>query len=83
MFDPAMFSLAGRRAVVTGGGRGLGRAVAEALGRMGAEVCLAGRDHAVLDEAVAALRNAGVAARACAGRPRHGRRTGRAGRAGC
>lgn len=64
MFDPAMFSLAGRRAVVTGGGRGLGRAVAEALGRMGAEVCLAGRNHAALDEAVTALGNAGVAARA-------------------
>ncbi len=64
MFDPAMFSLVGRRAVVTGGGRGLGRAVAEALGRMGAEVCLAGRDQAMLDEAVAALQKAGVSARA-------------------
>jgi NAD(P)-dependent dehydrogenase (short-subunit alcohol dehydrogenase family) len=33
-------SLAGRTAVVTGGGRGLGYAMAEALGREGADLLL-------------------------------------------
>lgn len=32
---PSSFSLAGRRALVTGGSRGLGQAIALSLGRMG------------------------------------------------
>ncbi|MBX3592207.1 MAG: SDR family NAD(P)-dependent oxidoreductase, partial [Burkholderiaceae bacterium] len=35
--------LVGRKAIVTGGSRGLGLQIAEALGEMGAEVLLAAR----------------------------------------
>ena len=49
MFGPQSFSLAGRRALVTGGSRGLGQAIALALGRMGAEVCVTSRSTGALD----------------------------------
>jgi NAD(P)-dependent dehydrogenase (short-subunit alcohol dehydrogenase family) len=41
--------LAGRHAVVTGGGRGIGAAVATALAHAGARITLMGRDRAALD----------------------------------
>src|SRR6202040_1317469 len=41
-------------ALVTGGGRGIGRAIASALVQAGATVTVLGRDRAVLDHAVAA-----------------------------
>jgi NAD(P)-dependent dehydrogenase (short-subunit alcohol dehydrogenase family) len=40
-------------ALVTGGGRGIGRAIAAALSRSGVTVTILGRNRAVLDEAVA------------------------------
>ena len=47
---------AGRHAAVTGGGRGIGAAIAGTLARLGAEVTLLGRDRAALDSHAAALR---------------------------
>ena len=47
-------ALAGQHAFVTGGGRGIGRAVAAALARAGATVTVIGRTEAPLREAVEA-----------------------------
>ncbi len=55
-------SLAGRHAVVTGGSRGIGAAVAHALAAEGAAVTVIGRTAASLEERVAALRAAGAEA---------------------
>jgi NAD(P)-dependent dehydrogenase (short-subunit alcohol dehydrogenase family) len=56
------FSLSGRRALVTGASRGLGRAIALGLAHAGADVALAGRDEAAL--AVVAAEIAGIGGRA-------------------
>ncbi|MCZ7561956.1 MAG: SDR family oxidoreductase [Burkholderiaceae bacterium] len=56
--------LSGRKAIVTGGSRGLGLQIAEALGEMGAEVVLTARKQNELDAAVAHLANMGVKAHA-------------------
>jgi NAD(P)-dependent dehydrogenase (short-subunit alcohol dehydrogenase family) len=48
-------SLVGRVALVTGGGTGLGRAMALELGRLGAKVAVLGRRRHVLEETVAQL----------------------------
>ena len=57
-------SLAGRVALVTGGGTGLGRAMALELGRLGAKVAVLGRRREPLDETVAQLAHAGFAVQA-------------------
>ncbi|WP_263168250.1 SDR family oxidoreductase [Streptomyces sp. SCSIO ZS0520] len=56
------FSLAGRRALVTGSVRGLGLEMARGLAAAGARVVLNGRERASLDEAVARLRAEGLEA---------------------
>ena len=47
-----------RHAVVTGGGRGIGAAIAAKLSQAGASVTIMGRDRKVLDEQVARMENA-------------------------
>lgn len=49
------FRLDGRRAVITGGTRGLGLAMAQALGEAGAELVVSSRDAGHLEEAQATL----------------------------
>ena len=58
------FRLDGRRALVTGASRGLGLGCAAALAEAGAHVVCAARGAEALDEAVAALREAGHSAEA-------------------
>jgi NAD(P)-dependent dehydrogenase (short-subunit alcohol dehydrogenase family) len=53
-------SLDGRVAVITGASRGLGRAMAVALGEAGAKLALVGRDRAKLDETVAEAAKVGA-----------------------
>lgn len=62
----ALFDLTGRAALVTGGSRGLGLQMAEALGELGARVVLTARKPAELEEAVAHLDRAGIDAHAIA-----------------
>ena len=54
-----MATLSEQVAIVTGGGRGLGRAVAETLAGLGASVVVASRNAPELDDVVKAIRKAG------------------------
>src|SRR5438876_501258 len=56
----------GRIALVTAGGRGIGRATAEIIGREGGTVVLVDTDKAALDETTGAIRARGGAAHALA-----------------
>lgn len=62
MSTPVMklFDLTGRIALVTGGSRGLGLQIAEALGEAGAKVMLTSRKAADLEEAAADLQAKGI-----------------------
>lgn len=59
---PQLFNLEGRTALVTGGSRGLGLQIAEALGEAGARLLLSSRKAADLEEAAAHLRARGISA---------------------
>jgi 3-oxoacyl-[acyl-carrier protein] reductase len=54
--------LKGRRALVMGASKGLGRSIADALAAEGATLAISGRDQASLDRAANELRAAGAAA---------------------
>jgi NAD(P)-dependent dehydrogenase (short-subunit alcohol dehydrogenase family) len=60
------FDLAGRIAIVTGGGGGLGRPIAVALAESGAQVVVAGRTSKSLEETCVEITAAGGRARAVA-----------------
>jgi NAD(P)-dependent dehydrogenase (short-subunit alcohol dehydrogenase family) len=57
-----LFGLDGKRALVTGGSSGIGAAAARALGRVGAEVVVVGRDEGRTERVAAEIRDAGGAA---------------------
>jgi NAD(P)-dependent dehydrogenase (short-subunit alcohol dehydrogenase family) len=57
-----LFSLQGKTALVTGGSRGLGLQMAEALGEQGARIVISARKQEELDEAVAHLSARGIEA---------------------
>jgi gluconate 5-dehydrogenase len=61
-----LFDLGGRAAIVTGGSRGLGLQIAEALGEMGATLALTARKQDELEHAVEHLGRKGVKAHAFA-----------------
>ena len=61
------FSLEGRTALITGGSRGLGLQIAEALGEMGARVLLSARKTDELEAAKAHLESNGIRADILAG----------------
>ena len=67
-----LFDLTGKKALITGGSRGLGLQMAQALGEAGAKVVISSRKATDLEQAVMALQDRGIDARwiaADAGKP--------------
>tara|TARA_R110001599_G_scaffold353880_1_gene601896 strand:+ start:2649 stop:3437 length:789 start_codon:yes stop_codon:yes gene_type:complete len=62
-----LFDLSGQNALITGGSRGLGLQVAEALGEVGATVVLTSRKKTDLEKSVELLRDRGIDAHWVAG----------------
>ncbi|MDO8878217.1 MAG: SDR family oxidoreductase [Pseudolabrys sp.] len=61
-----LFDLSGQAALITGGSRGLGLQIAEALGEFGAAIVITARKQSELDEALAHLKQRGITASAVA-----------------
>jgi gluconate 5-dehydrogenase len=61
-----LFDLKGQTALITGGSRGLGLQMAQALGEQGARVVISARKVNELEQAVAHLQQLGIDAHACA-----------------
>ena len=57
-----LFDLSGKTALITGGSRGLGLQIAEALGEQGARIVLSARKADELKEAQAHLKSLGIEA---------------------
>ena len=55
-----LFDLSGKTAIVTGGSRGIGKEMAEALGEAGARIVLCARRAEWLDETIEEFRNKGI-----------------------
>lgn len=64
--EPAESDLAGQIAIVTGGGRGIGRAIALGLAKAGASVMVSARSTSEIEETADLIRAAGGKAAACA-----------------
>ena len=56
---PSLFDLTNRKAIVTGAGRGLGRAIAVGLAQFGADVAVVSRTRAQLEETAAEVAKTG------------------------
>jgi NAD(P)-dependent dehydrogenase (short-subunit alcohol dehydrogenase family) len=56
---PNLFDLSGRKALITGAGRGIGREIARTLAAAGADVAIAELDPATAEEAAAEIRSLG------------------------
>jgi gluconate 5-dehydrogenase len=61
-----LFDLTGKTALITGGSRGLGLQMAQALGQQGAKLVISSRKQNELDEAIAHLKQHGIDALAIA-----------------